>query len=68
MFAAIKSQFGEKKSFLRFDAAAGLPDGICIFKPKIQIWVNFGGSCSGRCWYISWPSGFYSHLVYFVVI
>jgi hypothetical protein len=20
-----------------------------VFKPKIQIWVNFGGSCKGRC-------------------
>jgi hypothetical protein len=20
-----------------------------IFKPKIPIWVNFGGSCNGRC-------------------
>jgi hypothetical protein len=19
-----------------------------VFKPKIQIWVNFGGSCNGR--------------------
>jgi hypothetical protein len=28
----------------------GLLDGF--FKPKIQIWVNFGGSCTGRCWYI----------------
>jgi hypothetical protein len=32
-----------------------------IFKPKIPIWVNFGGSCDGRCWYILWP------LVYFTV-
>jgi hypothetical protein len=25
---------------------------ICISKPKIQIWVNFGGPSNGRCWYI----------------
>jgi hypothetical protein len=25
-----------------------------VFKPKIQIWVNFGGSCTGKCWYILW--------------
>jgi hypothetical protein len=25
---------------------AGLPD--VFFKPKSQIWVNFGGSCNGR--------------------
>jgi hypothetical protein len=23
-----------------------------ISKPKIIIWVNFVGSCNGRCWYI----------------
>jgi hypothetical protein len=23
-----------------------------VFKPKIQIWVNFGGSCTGRYCYI----------------
>jgi hypothetical protein len=21
-----------------------------VFKPKIPIWVNFGGSCNGSCW------------------
>jgi hypothetical protein len=25
----------------------GLPDGF--FKPIIPIWVNFGGTCNGRC-------------------
>jgi hypothetical protein len=44
-----------------------------IFKPKIPIGVNFGGSCNIICWYILWsilrPFGiFYNHLVYFVVI
>jgi hypothetical protein len=38
------------------------------FKPKIQIWVNFGGSCNGRGWYILWFILqsfviFYGHLV-----
>jgi hypothetical protein len=28
-----------------------------IFKPKIPIWVNFGVSYNGRCWYSSWPFG-----------
>jgi hypothetical protein len=46
---------------------------------KSQFWVNFGGSCNGRCWYIDdhfvhftviwyilWPFGiFYVFLVYF---
>jgi hypothetical protein len=52
-----------------------------IFKPKIQIWVNFGGSCNGRfCYiYILWHLAnfptiryillhygiFYGHLIYF---
>jgi hypothetical protein len=39
----------------------GLPD-IIFFKPKIPIWVNFGGSCNGRSGYVIWP------LVYFTVI
>jgi hypothetical protein len=40
-----------------------------IFKPKIQICVNFGSSCNGRCWYMLWPFGiFFGHLVYFLVI
>jgi hypothetical protein len=46
----------------------GLPDGI-VSSQKIPIWVNFGGSCNGRCWYILWTFGlFCSHLVYFMVI
>jgi hypothetical protein len=48
----------------------GLPDGTYIFKPEIPIWVNFGGSCNGRCWsilrlflYILWQFGiFYGNL------
>jgi hypothetical protein len=40
-----------------------------IFKPKIQIWVNFGGYCNGRFWYILWPFGQFSgHLIYFMAI
>jgi hypothetical protein len=34
-----------------FPLAAGLPDGI-FSNQKIPIWVNFGVSCNGRCWYI----------------
>jgi hypothetical protein len=37
-----------------------------VFKPKIPIWVNFGGRWYGRCWCIIWPFGlFYGHLTYF---
>jgi hypothetical protein len=40
-----------------------------VFKPKIQIWVNFGGSCNLRCWYILWTLGpFYGLLLYFMHI
>jgi hypothetical protein len=47
-----------------------------VFKPKIQIWVNFGGSFDGRCWLILWPFDlfdgnlaiFYGFLVHFMVI
>jgi hypothetical protein len=35
-----------------------------IFKPKIPIWVKFGGSWNGKCCYILWPFGiFFHHLV-----
>jgi hypothetical protein len=35
-----------------------------FFKPKIAIWVNFGGLWNGKCWYILGPFGiFYGHLV-----
>jgi hypothetical protein len=47
---------------------AGLPDGI-VFKPKITIWVNFGGLKKGKYWHILCPFGiYYGHLVYFIVI
>jgi hypothetical protein len=37
-----------------------------VFKPKIQIWVNFGGPCTGRCRHILWTLGpFYNLLLYF---
>jgi hypothetical protein len=36
-----------------------------IFKPKIPLWVNLGGSCNGKCWYILWPLClFYGHLAF----
>jgi hypothetical protein len=46
------------------------PSQVCqmvFFKPKIQIWANFGGSCNGRCWYILWKLGpFYGLLLHFM--
>jgi hypothetical protein len=41
--------------------------GRQIFRPKIAIWINFWGSCNGKCWYILWPFGlFYGPLIYFM--
>jgi hypothetical protein len=35
-----------------------------VFKPKIPIWVNFGGPWNGKGWYILWLFWiYYSHLV-----
>jgi hypothetical protein len=43
--------------------------GSQILKPKILIWVIFGGICNGSGWYIVWPFGlFYGNLVYFEAI
>jgi hypothetical protein len=40
-----------------------------VFKPKILIWVNLGGSCNWSCWYILWTLGpFYDLLLYFMDI
>jgi hypothetical protein len=42
---------------------------LYILKPKIPIWVNIGGSCSGTRWYMLWSFGQFSgYLVYFVAI
>jgi hypothetical protein len=40
-----------------------------VFKPKIPIWVNFGGTWIGKCLYILWPLGIsYGDLGYFMTI
>jgi hypothetical protein len=40
-----------------------------VFKQKIQIWVNFRGSCNERWWYILWTlCSFYGLLSYFMDI
>jgi hypothetical protein len=40
-----------------------------IFKPKFQIWVNFGGFGNGRCCYILWTFGlFYGQIVCYMDI
>jgi hypothetical protein len=49
---------------------------MVYFQTKIQIWVNFGRSCNGRCWKffraslsnLRQASIFYCHFVHFVVI
>jgi hypothetical protein len=61
--------------FIERETRTGLPDGTYIFKTKKSpSWVNFGGSCNGRGWYIPLPFGLlcgqlmFYHLVYFVVL
>jgi hypothetical protein len=40
-----------------------------VFKPKIPIWVNYGGPYNGKCWYILRSFEiFYCHLAYFIAI
>jgi hypothetical protein len=40
-----------------------------VFKPKIPIWVNFGGPRNEKGGYNLWPFGiYYFHLVHFMVI
>jgi hypothetical protein len=61
-----------RRGSLIFKNCAGKSDGVArwfILKPKIPIWVNFGGFCNGRCWYILLPFGlFYGRLVNFMAI
>jgi hypothetical protein len=61
-----------KKGILIFGFFFAVPTRVArwhIFKPKISIWVNFGGPCNERCWYILCPSGiFHGYLVYLVAI
>jgi hypothetical protein len=58
----------KRKQITKFESKSVVGDYIIriarwyIFKPKIPILVNFGGSFNGRCLYIS------CHLVYFVTI
>jgi hypothetical protein len=58
---------------LRLDVTARVARWY-IFKPKISIWVNFGGYWNERFWRVlEWKmllyfGLFYGHLVYFVAI
>jgi hypothetical protein len=54
---------------IKFVSESGLPDGLFSNQKYLQIWVNFGGSCTGGCWYILWTLGpFYGLLLYFMDI
>jgi hypothetical protein len=40
-----------------------------VFKPKIQIWVNYGGPCKGSRLYFLWPYClFYGQMVYIHIL
>jgi hypothetical protein len=62
---AIYLRLGQEKSFT-VSCCFLLPARVArwyMFKPKIQIWVNFGGCWNEKAWYIVWPLGiFYGHL------
>jgi hypothetical protein len=36
------------------------------FVPKTPIWVYFGGTWNGKCWYILWPFGIFQMAIYLV--
>jgi hypothetical protein len=50
----------------------GAPNRVArwfLFKPKIPIWVDFGGPWIEKCWYILQEFGiFYDHSVHFEFI
>jgi hypothetical protein len=48
----------EKRAFLGFEIGARVARWY-IFKPKIPIWVNFGGPWNGKVCYILCPLGIY---------
>jgi hypothetical protein len=56
---------------MEFAIVSALPDGLGIFKPKIPIWVKFGGPWNGKCyiWYNLWPFCIaYGPLIYLPVL
>jgi hypothetical protein len=55
-----KSCLTSQSFFSAFETAIAIRSRVArwfVFKPKIQICVNFRGSCNGRCWYILWTLG-----------
>jgi hypothetical protein len=59
-------------SRVNMDPAKVVPHRVArwhIFKPKIPIWLHFGGYFDGRCWYILRPFGrFCGPCMYFMII
>jgi hypothetical protein len=45
----------------------GLPDGI-FSNLKIPFWVQFGGTCNGRYWYMLWPFGIFVAMWYILCL
>jgi hypothetical protein len=55
-------------AWLELSTGAGLPDGL-FSNQKSQFWINFGGPCNGKSWYILWPFGlFYCYWKYLMAI
>jgi hypothetical protein len=60
LVAAKKPTFQKRNQFCTYvGTRTGLPDGIGSFKPKIPIWVKFGGHWNGKVWHVLWPFGLY---------
>jgi hypothetical protein len=58
----------EKRSEFRFQS--GLSHRVarwCIFKPKIPIWVNFGGPWNGKVWYSLWQFEIYITAIWYIL-
>jgi hypothetical protein len=59
-FADVQNSWREKTLSNRDRAMTTWAARWFVFKPKIPIWVSFGGSCDGRCWYILEPFGIFN--------
>jgi hypothetical protein len=60
-FFPVNPWFRETAHYPRIETRVA---GWYIFKPKIPIWVNFGGFCNAICMYILWSLGIFLAIWY----